>query len=332
MISTRLSRRNVLQIVALGGAATTFGWWLRSPRTTKVERAASLMGTSVRFTVISDDRELATAAADSALGVMATLDARLSRFRHDSEVGRLNRLGRIDDASDELLNQLDLSARIARLGDGAFDITVLPLLDVYAGLADPTTAEARATLETAAALVDYRSVRVDGRSVALERPGMRITLDGVAKGYIVDQAVEALRRHGFANVYVEAGGDLMAAGQKTGAAPWNIGIRHPRSMSMIAGVELRDRAIATSGDYMQAYTRDFARHHIIDPRLRGSSPDLASATVIAPDAATADALATTAMALGLQRGRALLEDLPDVEGFLVTKSMETVRTTGFTVI
>lgn len=332
MVSSRLSRRSVLRIVALGGVAGAVGYALRPGRISKIERAAPLMGTSVHFTVVSDDRELATAAADAALGVMTRLDGQLSRYRHDTEVGRLNRLGQIDDASDELLSQLDLSSRIAQAGAGAFDITVAPLLDAYADIADPTAPASRAALEAAAELVDYRAVRVEGRTVRLERPGMRITLDGVAKGYIVDQAVQELRKHGFASVYVEAGGDLMAAGQKADGAAWHIGIRHPREMSMIASVALRDRAIATSGDYMQAYTRDFSRHHIIDPRLRGSSPDLASATVIARDAATADALATTAMALGTTRGRELLEDLPDVEGFLVTKSMETIPTTGFAVI
>lgn len=332
MVKSRLSRRSVLQIVAVGGAAGMIGYWARSARVAKVERSANLMGTSVHFTVYDTDNERAAAAADSARAVMSRLDGQLSRFRATSEVGRWNKAGSIDDASDDLLALVKLSDQVSRWGEGTFDITVLPLLDTYSSLSEVISPASHDALERSAALIDYRRIEVNGRSVRLTAPDMRITLDGVAKGYIVDKAVRDLSLHGYPSVYVEAGGDLMAAGQKSDGSPWRIGIRHPREMAMIAAVDLRNRAIATSGDYMQAYTRDFSRHHIIDPRIRGSSPDLASATVIADDAATADALATTAMALGLKRGRELLEDLPNVEGFLVTKSTETVNTSGFVTV
>ena len=87
--------------------------------------------------------------------------------------------------------------------------------------------------------------------------------------------------------------------------------------------------MATSGDYMQPFSRDYAQHHILDPRTGYSAPELASATVVASDAATADALATLAMVLGPRRARELLEDLPDCEGYLVSKDLEVTRTSGF---
>jgi thiamine biosynthesis lipoprotein len=121
------------------------------------------------------------------------------------------------------------------------------------------------------------------------------------------------------------GGSRMRRGD-----PWRIGIRSPRrQLALQARFDARDRAVASSGDYMQPFAPDYSQHHILDPRTGYSAPELASSTVVASDAATADALATLVMVLGPVRGRALLEDLPDCEGYLLTKNLEVVRTSGF---
>ena len=102
-------------------------------------------------------------------------------------------------------------------------------------------------------------------------------------------------------------------------------------MALQARVNARNQAVATSGDYMHPFTPDFAQHHILDPRTGASAPDLASATVTAPTAALADGLSTLAMTLGAHRSRELLEDLPGCEGYLVSKDLDIVKTSGFTV-
>ena len=259
------------------------------------------MGTMVNLTVVSGDRLAAESAAEAAFDRMAGLEAKLSRWHPDSEVSVLNRTGQLDSAGDDLLAIIELSRRISRLSDGAFDITVLPLLELYkrhketaAGL--PSAAAVQSVLE----LVDYRQLKVDGRRVSFDVPGMGITIDGAGKGYIVDEGVKELVRAGFSNVLLEAGGDLVATGQKRPGQPWRIGIRSPRQGSAGGPVMLDvvDRAVATSGDYMQAFTADYEHHHIIDPRTGYSSAELASCTLTAPTAAEADALATMAMVLG----------------------------------
>jgi thiamine biosynthesis lipoprotein len=260
---------------------------------------------------------------------MAELEGLLSRYRDDSEVSRLNAGRTIDRASDALLDVLRLADRISRMGDGAFDVTIQPVLDLRRGRHEPQ----REQIEQATAQVDFRAVHIDGKSVALGRPGMRVTLDGIGKGYVVDRAVEVLKSRGFPNVFVEAGGDLVASGDKGGGAPWRVGIRAPRNgVALLASFDARNSAVATSGDYMQPFTRDYAQHHIVDPRTGYSAPELSSATVIAPDAATADALATLVMVLGPRRGRELLEDMADCDGYLVTKGLEVTRTSGFEVL
>ena len=327
----RPNRRDVLRILAVAGAAGAtwkLGLWPFG-RSSSVTRSRVLMGTTVNLTVLGDDREAAEATVEATLRRMSELEALLSRYLPDSEVSRLNTQGRIEVASDALLDVLQVAERVSGLGDGAFDITVQPLLELYreAGLQQLPAGEA---IEQARAHVGHRSVRIDGRTVTLERPEMRITLDGVGKGYIVDQGVAVLNESGFSSVFVEAGGDLMAGGEKASGKPWRVGIRHPRpGLAMLARFDASNRAVATSGDYMQPFTSDYAQHHILDPRTGFSAPELASSTVIAADAATADALATLTMVLGSTRGRALLEDLPDTEGYLVSKNLEVTTTSGF---
>jgi thiamine biosynthesis lipoprotein len=331
VITKNPKRRDVLRILAVGGAAAAVGGWtlLRRGGAGPVTRTRTLMGTLVNLTVLGDDREAAEAAVEATLERMARLESLLSRHRGDSEVSRLNATGRVEGASEALLDVLRLAERVSEMGDGAFDVTVQPVLEAYrAGgeLPDPEAIERRIEL------VGHRSVRIEGGAVALDRSGARITLDGIGKGYIVDRGVDVLAERGFPDVFVEAGGDLMASGDKGADGPWRIGIRAPRSgMTLQARFDARNVAGATSGDYMQPFTSDYRQHHILDPRTGYSAPELASSTVLAPDAATADALATLTMVLGSGKGRELLEGIPGCEGYFVSKEMEVMRTSGFAV-
>jgi thiamine biosynthesis lipoprotein len=167
-----------------------------------------------------------------------------------------------------------------------------------------------------------------GKRVTFAHPGMAVTLDGIAKGYIVDAGIEVLKQRGFADVLVEAGGDLLASGQKEQDTPWQIGIRSPRTAQggLLASFSVENRAVATSGDYMQSFTADLSQHHILDPRTGYSAPELASATVTAPTATLADGLATATMVLGPKAGLRLVESLPGCKAYLVLKDLEIVKT------
>ncbi|MCP3980631.1 MAG: FAD:protein FMN transferase [bacterium] len=328
-----LTRRRALTIVALGGASAV-AWRLglfRGGSSPPATRTRTLMGTTVNLTVLGDDRDAAGAAADATLDAMAALEASLSRYRPDSEISVLNRTGRIDAASDAVVEVLRLAQEISGMGDGAFDVTIQPVLELYRAGGDDVPAGEE--IERALESVDGRALRIEGNTVTLERSGMRVTPDGIGKGYIVDRGVDELKARGFGNVFVEAGGDLVAAGSREGGRPWRVGIRDPRLPRQLrARFHAVDRAVATSGDYMQPFTDDFAQHHILDPRTGRSAPELASATVVAADAATADGLATLAMVLGPRRGRELIEDLPGCEGYFVSKKLEATRTTGFDLV
>ena len=331
------TRRDVLRILAVGGAAGV-AWKMRLlgrfSASAPVTRSQTLLGTGDHLSGLGDELEAAEAAADATLGRMADLEALLSRHRSDSELTLLNRTGRLEEASSALLEVLRTADRVSRLGDGAFDVTGQPVLDAYRGVVGPHGAlPAAERIEQALERVDHRRVQVDGTTVTLGQNGMRLTLDGVAKGYVIDRGVDTLKESGFHDVFVEAGGDLVAGGTKAGGVPWRVGIRRPRpGVALQARFEASNRAVATSGDYMQPFTTDYAQHHILDPRTGYSAPDLASSTVSAPNAMMADALATLTMVLGPQRGRDLIEALPDCEAYFVSKNLDVTRTSGFEVV
>jgi thiamine biosynthesis lipoprotein len=333
---TGISRRGFLRIVAaagLGGfaldAALKAGEATPWPRrsTTRV-----LMGTIVTLTIVARDLDSSRVAASAALDRMSSLEQVLSHFIPGSQLSRLNRTGVLDDPDPDLVHVLRAAREVSVLTQGAFDITIKPVLDLYlAAQAQGDGLPAARAIRETLRLVDYRALEVfDGR-VVLSEPGMQITLDGIAKGYIVDAGAQELMRHGMESVLVEAGGDLRAGAPKTPGEPWTLGIQAPREASgtLSAVFALGDQAAATSGDYIQPFTPDYRQHHILDPRTGESPPALSSATVVAPSANLADALATAVMVLGSQAGLQVVAGLPGCEASTIAKDMRRQQSPGF---
>jgi FAD:protein FMN transferase len=334
---TTLKRRDFLRIVGAGGvaglAALTLGRTdRRATASETVTDTRLLMGTVVNLTLITPDRRAGQAAIEACLNQMATLEAVLSRHQPTSQLSRLNRDGSLAAADVHLIHVLREAQRIAALTEGAFDVTVKPLVDLYEDSLNtdrglPSAQRVASTLKR----VGYQHLQIGSDTVAFTQANMSVTLDGIAKGYIVDEGTNILRQYGFDNILVEAGGDLAASGAKAQGLPWRIGIQSPRDegASLLNKFTLTNQAAATSGDYMQPYSANLAAYHILDPRTGYSAPELSSATVIAPSGMEADALATALMVLGSARGLDLVETLPTCEAYLVTKDMTIWHSTGF---
>jgi thiamine biosynthesis lipoprotein len=290
-----------------------------------------MMGTQINLIVYGPDRDTCEEAVRSTFARMEGLIESLSRYNADSELSVLNRDGRLDNPGRPLREVLLLAEQISRLTYGSFDVSVLPLLQLYTKSRADNSLPEGSELDRTLELVNYRKITVREHRVELAERGMALTLDGIGKGYIVDQGIENLKSLGFDSVYVEAGGDLMVTGAKKGARPWRIGIRNPRpeSSKELLTIGVTNTAVATSGDYMQPFTSDLRYHHIIDPRTGISPPELASATVTAPTVALADGLATAAMVLGPEKSRTLLESIPGCEGLFIGKDLSRTRTSGF---
>jgi len=331
--SPLLNRRKFLQIIAIAGAAGA-GWQMGiSPDNLEyrvVRRSRPMMGTVLNFIAYGPDQDAMETALSGTIEWMLELEKHLSRYRPDSEVSRLNRTGRLDLPGPDLVKVLELAQVISQRSAGAFDVTVLPLVAIqqkFKGLEKP----AQSHLDHALQLVGYQNLRITDQKIILSKPGMGITLDGIAKGYIVDQGVAALKAYGFDNIYVEAGGDLMVQGHKPRNKAWRIGIENPRPAipHKLVVLAASNRAIATSGDYMQAYSPDFSRHHIVNPATGFSPPELASSTVTAPRVALADALATASMVLGARKSIELLESMPACQGYFIAKDLKHWQTSKF---
>ena len=283
------------------------------------------MGSPVTITVWGGDDATADAVVTAAFAEFDRLDALLSVWKPGSEVLQINAAAGNAPVrvSRETIDVIKMANQVSEWTGGKFDITFGALADVWKFDHDqdnriPTRTEIEARLP----LVDYTQVRVDERAqtVFVARPGMRVHLGGIGKGYAVACAVEMLRARGVRDFMVQAGGDLYVAGQ-AGETPWRLGIRDPRGAAddSFATIELRDATFSTSGDYERFFLQDGRRyHHIIDPDRGEPAQGVMSVTVVAKDSMLADALSTGVFLLGADAGMALVERLPDVDAVIVT--------------
>ena len=334
MATEKPSRREALRITAVAGiglalAGGAVAELVRRANLHRVSVTRNQLGTAVTVTVVHTDADEARAMVNGALNEIERLEGVFSRYRAETQVARLNRVGRVTNAPGELIEVVSSALDYSRMTDGAFDVTVAPVLNLYVSrfaVTDlpPTDAEVSAAM----ALVGWQGLRVDGRTIELERSGMAITLDAIAKGFVVDCAVAALTVAGADRVIVEAGGDI--ATRADGDDPWQVAIQNPHDPRGSLGVvQLRGESLASSGDYMQYFTPDRRLNHTIDPRTGRSPQHSSGSSVRAPTAMDADALSTSVFVLGPREGIALLDRLERIEGMLVTKAGELFTSRGF---
>jgi thiamine biosynthesis lipoprotein len=162
------------------------------------------------------------------------------------------------------------------------------------------------------------------------KEGMKITLGGVAKGYAVDVAIESLKSDGISSGFVNAGGDGRYIGTKPDGSLWRVGLQNPdKSGDAVTIMNIRDVAVATSGNYERYFSDEAKVSHIADPRTGYPSSNLISSTVIAKTAMDADALATSVFILGEKDGLAMIEKLDGVECLIITNDKKIIRSSGF---
>ncbi len=315
--------------MAMGGALLFE--LVRRGRLHRVRRTEGRMGTLVTVEVVHEDPSAARAAVEDAFATIDSLESVLSRHDETSVVSRLNREGRVPSPPLSLREVLATAQRLSHSTQGAFDVTMAPLLALHAHAYQVEEREPRPEeIRRALALVGFEALHVARDAVVLDRPGMAVTLDGIAKGYVVDRVIEELRAAGIEDVIVDAGGDIGAAGSGPEGYGWPVGVQAPPGLGVESvGVRLQGGGVATSGDYMQSFTQDRRAHHIIDPRTGWSSAATAAVSVRASTAMWADALSTAAMVLGPEEARSTLEALPGVDAMLVGKKGEIRTTSGW---
>ncbi|THC45478.1 FAD:protein FMN transferase [Massilia sp. Mn16-1_5] len=298
--------------IALGSGAT------QAAHAPQHKATALAFGTTVGITLRHPDEQVARRAIDDALAAVRKVEGLMSIYDPDSQVYRLNRDGFLARPDPHLLAVLRHARDLSRLTAGAFDITVQPLWQAGRRAFDAGILPSPAERERARALVGWNLVDAASERVMLRKPGMRITLNGLAQGYAADLALRAVRARGVVHALLDTG--EFAAHGDAGGRDWQLGVPDPRVPGRVAAaVRVDGRCVATSGDYEAAFTSDRMHHHIFDPATGDSPLELASVTVLAPTAIEADGLSTAFMVLGSRCAHALAARLPGVDLLTIDK-------------
>lgn len=282
----------------------------------------TIMGVSVAAATATNLESVTTIARD----LTEAVESQLSTYRPTSDVSRINAAagdGHWHTVAPHTRAVALAADRYAHLSGGAFDPTVGPLMRVWGfgpGAGTPQ-APTPAQLAQAHGLVGYTGVEIGPDGMRLARAGMRLDYGGIAKGYAVDRAWDALRARGYTDFMVNLGGNLRVAGHARPGAPWRVGVRDPFARERVLGVvELREgEALATSGNYERFVVIEGRRvAHIMDPRSGRPCEGLAGVTILGPGAMDADALSTSCFVLGLKEAPALVARRAGVEALFVT--------------
>ncbi len=273
------------------------------------QRNFPLMTTEVSITVAAPASARLTQALDATEAEMRRLSTSLSEWVADSEVGQLNARsgGDWQQASPDLWTVVTAAHEVSLATAGSFDITWAALHGLWDFHATEPRVPDPATIKARLPLIGFYNLQQDPEQqrLRLAKPGMKIGLGGIAKGYAVDRASAVLRARGFTNHLVVAGGDLYAAGSRAGE-PWRVGVRAPNGRHLLATLDVHDEGVATSGSYERFFVIQGVRyHHILDPRTGYPAPGTSAVTVVAKSAMLADAYATGLFILGAERGLAV---------------------------
>lgn len=297
-------RAFVLSLGALGGAVLLPGVAAGNARFVH-DIELSGLGLTGRVSLVGVDRYRAAAIATACRERLGRLDQALSLYRADSAIRRLNRAGRLDHAPADLGLALERALDVAAGTGGAFDPSVQALWTLYSRAFSergPGQAPSQLALARTLGRIGYRHIHHEPgtRRVRFERPGMTVTLNGIAQGYAADALADTIRDAGCGNFLVDFG-EFRAYGTYADDRPWRVGVAAPvrGRLTMVRVLELSDRALATSAGYGLRFDPRGRYHHLFNPATGTSPAYHASVSVTAPTAAAADAYATAFATLPL---------------------------------
>ena len=327
MTSRSMPRRRFLTIAAASaafGAAMTRTALATAAGEVPLRRwRGTSLGAAAEILLYHPDQAEADRLIRLSLAEVARLEQVFSLYKENSALSVLNRQGELGDPPFDLVRLLAQSQHFGALTGGAFDVTVQPLWRLYDDHfrgpdADPDGPPASA-IAAARRFVDYRDILVEADGVAFKRPGMAVTLNGIAQGYITDRIADLLAQNGLEHVLVDLD-EFRALGPRADGTPWPVGIEDPRRPGRtVKTVELADGAMGTSGGYSTQFDPAGRFNHIFDPGTGGCADRYQSVSLIAPLGATADGLSTAFSVMPPDRIDAVVKTLRTVTAIIVTK-------------
>lgn len=318
-----LSRR---RFITLAAAAAGLPLLLKigGAQAKPVRWEGTALGAPASIQLYHTDEAQARAAIAAGLDELDRLEKIFSVYRADSAISALNRHGVLEDAPQDFIVMTERALALAQISDGAYDPTVQPLWQTYfrhftAVNPDPA-GPAAADIDAARALVDWRAVELDAanRRIAFARPGMGLTLNSGAQGYITDRVAEVLRAHGFDRMLVDMGEPRALSAKPDGSA-WRIGIANPaHPASTVATLEVVNQCVSTSGGYGTLFDPAGKFTHLIDTRTGRTAPALLGVSVVADLGAIADGLSTAMLMAPSGRRQDILRAAGGTKAIYVT--------------
>ncbi|MGA2874690.1 MAG: FAD:protein FMN transferase [Nitrososphaerales archaeon] len=340
---SNLRRRDFLKLAAAGGLALSIPLvgsklvprLVGSNQNTPFTMSFNAIGTVV--TIQIDDvitQDYANQLVGTVTNNINALGNVLTRFPGGTNLYNLNQIGTLEDPTSDILAVLEQATSYSESTGGSFDVTVKPVLDLLQGYLSGQPFPSDSQFNSALDLIDYESVGVSPNLVSLDKPGMGVTLDGIATGYILDKSIKILRSNGIKSAFVNFGGTLATIGSRSDGTPWQIGIVDPITPTNTIGtLYLKDQAVATSGDYEDYFTSNKDYYHIIDPFTARSPLFSHSATVVASTAMVADPLGVALMVENPSDAMNLIDSFPaecllytDSDGLMTSSGMKQLMT------
>jgi len=255
----------------------------------------------------------------------------VSRTVKSSDISMVNHAnGQPVEVSDTTIELLKKGIKFGELTDGAFDITIAPLSELWDFKNNPGNIPSEADINEALSHVNYKNIVIEGNTVTLTDPEAAIDLGGIAKGYMADQLKKYLLNEGVTSAIINLGGNVLTIGAKPNGTSFNIGIQKPfdEQNETITSVQVKDSSVVTSGSYERYFeVNNTIYHHILNTDTGyPCDNELLSVTILSEESVDGDALSTTCFALGLEKGRKLIESLEDMDAIFVTDDYEIIDT------
>ena len=297
-------------------------------------RTVKLMGCRFDLTVVAADEQTGDEYIDLAIGEISRIERLISSWDPASETSEVNRQAGVAPVvvDPELYGLIERAVGISRLTDGAFDITYASVDKLWHFDGSMTAMPTPEEIAASVARIGYQKIVLDqaAHSVYLPEPGMKIGFGAIGKGYAADRARALLEARGVTAGIINASGDLTAWGKQPGGRDWMVAITNPLNKAKaFAWLPVDGRAVVTSGDYEKYVSFDGVRYaHIIDPRTGYPATGIVSASIFAPRAELADALATSIFVMGVETGIDFVEQLPGIDVIIVDTENQVHASSG----
>ncbi|GAA0721987.1 FAD:protein FMN transferase [Clostridium malenominatum] len=298
-----------------------------------VTRENYLLGTIVQLKVYGKN---ADSAATKAMDVISNIDDLMSTTKPASDVSKINNNAGKDfvEVNDHTYKVIKKALYYSELSEGALDITVGPLVNLWAIGTEkakvPTPKEIKENLN----LINYKDIEFDDskKLVKLKRKSQKIDLGAIAKGYAADEVKETLIKEGIKTAFINLGGNVVTLGDKSDGTPWNIGVQDPLNTrgDYFGVLKVSNKSIVSSGNYERFFVKDGIKyHHILDTKTGyPSENELMGTTIISENSIDGDALSTSIFVLGLDKGMKLIEGLKGVDAIFITKDKKVYTSSG----